>query len=84
LDATGEPLEEKNSPADAFEKLAVARLKAGEAYYDEVVDQGGQRYLRAATPIPVVLKKCAMCHPHYENVAQGKPIGALAYKLPIE
>ncbi|MBI1901759.1 MAG: DUF3365 domain-containing protein [Planctomycetia bacterium] len=84
LDATGEPLEEKNSPADDFEKLAVAKLKAGEAYYDEIIDQGGQRYLRAATPIPVVLKKCAMCHPHYENVAKGKPIGALAYKVPIE
>jgi hypothetical protein len=84
LDASGEPLEEKNTPRDDFEKQAVAQIKSGETYVDQVVEKGGKRYLRAATPIPVVLKKCTMCHPNYEQAKPGQAIGALSYTLPIE
>ena len=84
LDATGEPIEDKNSPQDEFEKTAVAKLKGGDSYYEQVVEKNGKRYLRAATPIPVVLEKCTMCHEHYKKVKPGHPIGALGYTVPIE
>lgn len=84
LDATGDPIEEKNSPKDSFERTAVKKLKAGESYVEEVVERQGKRYLRAATPIPVVLKKCIMCHPHYKDAKNGEAIGALSYTIEIE
>lgn len=84
IDATGEPYDEDNAPRDAFERQAVSQLKAGKSYYEQVVDDQGKRFLRAATPIPVVMKKCAMCHPHYANVPAGQPIGALSYRILIE
>jgi hypothetical protein len=84
LDATGEPLEEKNSPQDAFEKDAVKQLLAGEGWHEEVVERDGKRYLRAATPIPVVMQKCTMCHDNYNGVKEGQPIGALSYTIVIE
>ncbi len=84
LDATGSPLVAKNSPRDEFEKKAVETLKSGESYYDQAIDRDGKRYLRAATPIPVVMEKCTMCHPHYKNAKDGEPIGALSYTIPIE
>ena len=84
LDATGDPIEDRNSPKDEFEKTAVGKLKAGESWYEQVVKIEGKRHLRAATPIPVVLEKCIMCHPHYKDVKKGAPIGALSYTLLIE
>lgn len=84
LDATGQPIEKKNSPQDDFERGAVKALKAGKAWHEEVVDKDGKKYLRAATPIPVVLKKCVMCHAHYEKAGKNEPIGALSYTLQIE
>ena len=84
LDATGEPIEDENSPQDAFEKRAVQHLKAGEDWYEEEMNKDGQRFLRAATPLPVVLKKCTMCHDNYNSVKAGAPIGALGYTVPIE
>ncbi len=84
LDATGEPYDDDNTPRDAFEKQAVEQLKGGESYVDEVITKDGQRYLRAATAIPVVMEKCVMCHEHYADVPEGQAIGALGYILPIE
>lgn len=84
LDASGEPIDDENTAKDAFEKASIAKLKAGESYYDEVVEKNGKRYLRAATPIPVVLEKCTMCHENYKSVKKGAPIGSLSYTLPIE
>lgn len=49
-----------------------------------MVEKNGKRYLLAATPIPVVMKKCVMCHDNYADVPEGKPIGALGYTVPIE
>lgn len=85
LDVAGEPLEEENVAKDGFEKKAVAAMKAGKPYYDEV-EQGkdGKRYLRAATIVPVVMKKCILCHPNYADAKKGAAIGTLSYKLLIE
>jgi hypothetical protein len=84
LDATGQPYNEKNLPRDAFEKAAIAALMNGKSDYEEVVNQDGKRFLKMATAVPVVLKKCTLCHPAYEKAAAGKPIGALSYTLEIQ
>jgi hypothetical protein len=84
VDATGDPLVEKNAPADEFEKEAVKQLLAGQSGHEQVIEKDNRRYLRSATPIPVVMKKCAMCHPHYDDAKPGQAIGALAYTIPIE
>jgi hypothetical protein len=84
LDATGEPYEAKNSPKDDFEKQAVAALKAGKPSPEKIVEMNGKQFLRVATPIPVVMKKCTLCHPAYEKATAGQPIGALGYTIPIE
>ena len=84
LDATGLPIEEKNAPKDEFERQGIAKLKAGAEYYDEVVQRDGKPYLRAVTPVPVVMKKCTMCHDHYNDAKPGEAIGALGYTVPIE
>ena len=83
LDATGEPYSDENTPKKGFEQKAVKQLLNGKAVYDEVVTEGGKRFLLAATAIPVVMDKCVMCHENYKNVPKGKPIGALGYKVPI-
>ena len=84
IDATGEPYEEKNAPADEFEKSGIAQIKSGKAFVDAVIEKDGKPYLRAMTPVPVVLEKCVMCHAHYKNAAKGQAIGAIGYIVPIE
>ena len=84
LDVSGEPYNEKNVAEDAFEKEAVKKMKAGEAWYDQITEKDGKRYLRAATPIPVVMKKCTMCHLNYNDAKEGAAIGLLSYTIPIE
>ena len=84
IDATGLPVEEKNVAKDKFEKEGIQKLKAGEKYYDKVVEQDGKYRLRAITPVPVVMKKCVMCHDHYADAKDGEPIGAISYSIPIE
>jgi hypothetical protein len=84
LDASGEPIEKKNVAKDEFEKAAVAALKAGKPGYEQIVEKDGKRYLRSATPIPVVLQKCTICHPNYENAKKGEAIGAISYTMLIE
>ncbi len=84
LDVSGEPYDDKNVADDDFEKAAVKKFKAGEAYYDEIVTKDGKHYLRAATPIPVVMKKCITCHENYGKAKKGEVVGAIIYELPIE
>ena len=84
VDASGEPLMESNSPRDDFEKQAVEALKGGKDYFEEVVEAEGKSTLRAATPVPVVLEKCIICHPNYKDVAKGAPIGILSYSLQVK
>jgi hypothetical protein len=84
LDATGEPYDADNSPKDDFEKAAIAALKGGAATHEQVIEKEGKRFLRVATPIPVVMKKCTLCHDNYNGVKAGQPIGALGYTIPVE
>jgi hypothetical protein len=84
IDATGEPYEATNVAQDDFEKQAIARLKAGEPYVEMVMEKDGQRYLRALTPIPVVMDKCILCHANYADAKPGQAIGALGYTIPVE
>ncbi|QDT84099.1 DUF3365 domain-containing protein [Gimesia chilikensis] len=83
IDATGEPYEPKNVAKSKFEKQGIKQLKAGKPYYEAVVVKDGKPYLQAMTPIPVVMKKCVMCHPHYKDAKEGEAIGAISYELPI-
>jgi hypothetical protein len=84
LDVSGEPYNDDNVAGDAFEKEAVQQLKGGQAYFDRVERREDGRYLRAATPLPVVLPKCIMCHENYRQAKEGEPIGMLSYTLKIE
>ncbi|MCA9087219.1 MAG: DUF3365 domain-containing protein [Planctomycetaceae bacterium] len=84
LDATGEPYDTDNTPRKGFEQKAIKALKGGAATYEEVVEADGKRSLRIATAVPVVMKKCVMCHGHYADAKPGAAIGALSYTIPIE
>lgn len=70
-----------NAPSDDFERAAAERLLAGDAFYEEVVVDAGTDYLRYATPVPVVMEKCVMCHPSYEG--NDGIIGSLSYRLAL-
>ncbi len=81
LDASGDPIDADNKPKDDFERAAVKAMLDGKAGYEQVVEKEGKRYLRSATPVPVVMEKCVMCHANYK----GKTIiGALGYTVPVE
>lgn len=84
LDATGHPYSEVNVAKDEFEKAAVDALKGGKDYYEQLVKVNGEQRLRAATPVPVVLEKCTMCHENYKSVKPGAPIGILTYDVPVK
>jgi hypothetical protein len=84
IDATGEPYGQANVANDDFDREGVKQLKAGKDYYDQLIVKEGKPYLRAITPVPVVMQKCTMCHEHYQNVKKGAPVGALTYTIPIE
>jgi hypothetical protein len=82
LDATGDAYDPDNEPKTDFEKKAVKSLLDGAAIYEQLATEGDKRYLLSATPIPVVMEKCTICHVHYAGV-KG-PIGALGLKIPLE
>jgi hypothetical protein len=84
IDATGQPYDDKNVANDEFEKAAVKALAGGKDYYEQVVTEDGKQRLRAATPVPVVMKKCTMCHENYKSVKSGVAIGVLTYDVPVK
>ena len=84
LDVSGKPYNDENVAKDDFEREALRKFKAGEAYVDRIEKRDNGRYLRAATPIPVVLEKCTMCHENYKQAQPGQAIGMLSYTLKIE
>lgn len=84
IDATGAPYNDDNLPKDAFEKEAIKQLKAGKASYEQIEKRDGDRMLRVATIVPVVMDKCTMCHENYKQAKKGEAIGALSYSLKIE
>jgi len=84
LDVTGDPYESANVAKDAFEKQAVTKIREGAAFVEEVESSDGKKYFRAMTPVPVVMAKCVLCHPHYAEAKPGEAIGAISYKLPMD
>ncbi|MDA0658590.1 MAG: DUF3365 domain-containing protein [Planctomycetota bacterium] len=84
LDATGQPYNDENAAQDDFEREAIKKLTQGNAWHEERITRDGKPFLRVATPIPVVMEKCIMCHDNYKDVAQGQAVGALGYIVPIE
>ena len=84
LDVTGQPFAEKNVADSEFEKSAVAAIRDGKGYFEQVAQIDGKPHLQAATPIPVVSQKCIICHPHYADAKPGQAIGIISYVLPIE
>lgn len=80
LDATGSPLNESNVANDDFEKQAAEAMNEGKTYFEQVVGEGADRRLRAATIVPAVLKKCASCH----GVEQGDLLGFISYDMPVK
>lgn len=84
IDATGQPYDDDNVAKDDFEREAIKRLKAGAKLHEQVVTVEGKPHLRTVTPVPVVMKKCIMCHDHYRDAKEGEPIGAISYTVPIE
>lgn len=84
IDVSGEPYSEENRAEDPFERRAVAQLRNGETWVEDVEVRDGVQHLRVATPIPVVLEKCILCHENYRDVPAGQPIGALTYLVPLD
>lgn len=84
IDVTGKPYDDKNVAQDNFEKEGVKRLKAGATSFEEVVQKGDHHQLRSMTAVPVVMKKCVMCHAHYADAKPGEAIGAISYTIPID
>jgi hypothetical protein len=84
IDATGEPYGPANVAQDDFDREGIRQLKAGKDYYEQRIQREGKPYLRAITPIPVVMDKCILCHDNYKGVKKGAPVGALTYTVPVE
>jgi hypothetical protein len=82
LDATGDPYDSDNAAKTDFEKKAVTAILDGKPIYEEVIIENGKQFLLSATPIPVVMQKCTLCHSQYEGVKGA--IGALGLKIAIE
>lgn len=81
IDATGSPVNKDNVAKNDFEKRAIRKLSKGESYVSEVGQKENHSVLRAATPVPVVMKQCITCHPGYK---EGDLLGALVYEVPIK
>jgi hypothetical protein len=81
VDATGDPINDGNSPRTDFEKEAYEVIRSGKPYYEKVVGDGSNRRLLAATVVPVVMQKCAECHVGKKS---GEVLGFLRYDVPVK
>jgi len=80
VDATGKPKNKDNVPMTDFEKRAVAEIKDGKTYFEEIGNVEGKPVLRAATIVPAVMKQCTICH----GGKEGRLLGAIVYEVPIK
>lgn len=71
----------EHKPKDEFERAAAAKMSAAVTTHEEVVSEEGKRFLRYATPLPVVMEKCAMCHVNFKD--NKNVIGSLVFKVPV-
>jgi hypothetical protein len=81
IDATGDPINKANVAQSDFEKRAIQKLSKGTAYFAEVGRKSDRPVLRAATPVPVVMRQCITCHPGHK---EGELLGVLTYEVPIK
>jgi Protein of unknown function (DUF3365) len=81
VDSTGEPLNALNAPKTDFEKEAARVISLDKPYFERVVGEGKDRRLLAATVVPVVMQKCAVCHDHKKV---GEVLGFIRYDIPIK
>jgi hypothetical protein len=81
VDASGEPLNDENAPKGAFEKAAAEAMRSGRPYFEQVVGEGDDRRLLAATVVPVVMQKCAECH---TGKKVGDLLGFIRYDVPVK
>jgi len=81
VDATGEPINDENSPSTAFEKEAFKAIRSGQPYIERVEGGGNDRHLLAATVVPAVSKNCVMCHP---GTKVGEVLGFIRYDVPVK
>ena len=82
LDATGRPYSDENVAKSDFEKEAIKALRSGKSFVEKVIEVESKGYFLAATPIPVVMEKCTMCHDNYKFGGK-EVVGALSYKIPL-
>jgi hypothetical protein len=80
VDASGKPKSKKNVAESDFEKKAVADIKGGKSYVEEIGEKDGKPVLRAGTIVPAVMNQCVICH----GVKQGDLLGVLVYEVPIK
>jgi hypothetical protein len=80
VDATGKPKNKENVAKTAFEKKAVAAMKDGKTYIEEVGEKDGKSVFRAGTVVPAVLAQCSVCH----GGKEGKLLGVIVYEIPIK
>lgn len=80
ISATDKAINKENMPKDEFEKEAVQALRGGETFFEKSETVEGKKVYRAATPVPVVLRECKMCHPY---VKDDEIMGAISYTLPL-
>ena len=81
VDASGKPMLDANVAKTEFEKKAVAAIKGGKAYYEEIGSNDGKSVLRAGTIVPAVMKQCTVCH---TGTKEGDLLGILTYEVPIK
>ncbi len=81
VSATDKAINSENMPKDDFEKEAIKALKEGQPFFEKTEVAGDKKLYRAATPVPVVLKECKMCHPY---VKDDELLGAIAYTLSLK
>jgi hypothetical protein len=55
-------------------------MRKGTPYFEEIVGEGEDRRLLAATIVPAVHQRCADCH----GVEKGDLLGFIRYQLPIK
>lgn len=80
ISATDKALNKENMPKDEFEKEAVKVLREGQVFFEKTETVEGKKVYRAATPVPVVLKECKMCHVYARD---EEIMGAITYVLPL-
>jgi len=80
IDATAKPKNKQNVAQTDFEKKAVAAMKDGKTYVEEVGEKDGKPVFRAGTIVPAVLAQCAVCH----GGKEGRLLGVIVYEVPIK